>query len=65
MAGVAAGPAAEGVAVAAGKIMRFVCSACGGVYFTPVNGVCPGCKGPMTEREVVYDAAGVAHAKPD
>jgi uncharacterized OB-fold protein len=43
------------------KILRWVCSACGGVYFQPVNGVCPGCKGTGSEREVKYDEAGVAH----
>jgi len=51
----------EGVAVAVARILRWVCSACNGVYFAPVNGVCPGCKGPMREREVKYDEAGVAH----
>lgn len=45
------------------RILRFVCAACKGVYFQPVNGVCPGCKGPMQEREVEYDEAGVAHVK--
>ncbi len=55
----------EGVAVAVAKILRYVCEACGGVYFAPVNDRCPGCKGPMREREVTYDGAGVAHVKSD
>lgn len=46
--------------MAAAKYLRWVCSACKGVYFAPVNGVCPGCKGPMREMHVEYDAAGVA-----
>lgn len=56
------------VAVAAAKeprVERYVCTACGGVYFAPVNGVCPGCKGPMELKEVQYDGAGVAHVKTD
>lgn len=39
---------------------RWVCDACHGVYFAPVNGVCPGCTGPGRERVVTFDAAGVA-----
>jgi len=61
---VEAHPVAE-VAVAVAKILRYVCEACGGVYFAPVNDRCPGCKGPMKEREVTYDGAGVAHVKAD
>ena len=56
------------VAVAGAKEVRFkrwVCTACGGVYFVPVEGKCPGCKGPMQERDVTYDAAGVAHVAAD
>lgn len=51
--------------MAVAKILRWVCEACGGVYFAPVNNQCPGCKGPMREREVTYDGAGVAHVKAD
>lgn len=51
-------------AVVAGKQLklkrRWVCAACGGIYYAPINGVCPGCKGPGEEKDVVYDAAGVA-----
>lgn len=47
--------------MAVAKILRWVCSACGGIYFAAVNGVCPGCHGPMEEKEVRYDGAGVAH----
>lgn len=47
------------------KALRWVCSACKGVWFAPVNGVCPACKGPGSERSVDYDAAGVAHVPPD
>lgn len=46
-------------------VLRWVCSACGGVYFMPVNEKCPGCKGVIQERAVTYDAAGVAHVKAD
>ena len=54
-----------GGAVGVAKILRWVCSACGGVYFAPVNGVCPGCHGPGEEKQVEYDVAGVAHVKTD
>ena len=47
------------------RFKRWVCTACGGVYFVPVEGKCPGCKGPMQERDVTYDAAGVAHVAAD
>jgi uncharacterized OB-fold protein len=57
--------------VAADKIrkitgeLRYVCQMCGGIYFAPVNGVCPGCKGPMSKQEVEYDDEGTAHVKTD
>lgn len=51
----------EGAVAVVKQVLRWVCAACGGVYFAPVNGVCPGCKGPMQERKVGYDEAGVAH----
>lgn len=47
------------------RVERWVCSACRGVYFNPVNDVCPGCKGTGAYREVVMDAAGVAHVEAD
>lgn len=56
------------VAVAAAKETlkkMWVCTACKGVYFAPINGACPGCKGTMTEQDVRFDAAGVAHVKTD
>lgn len=55
------------VAVAAAKDTRpmYVCTACKGVYYAPVNGVCPGCKGPMKQQDVKFDASGVAHVETD
>lgn len=47
------------------KILRWVCEACGGVWFAPVNDRCPSCKGPVSEKEVTYDGAGVAHVETD
>jgi len=47
------------------KALRWVCLACRGVYFAPVNGRCPGCKGEMKEQQVEFDAAGVALLKDD
>lgn len=55
-------------AVAAAKddtVERYVCTQCKGVYFAPVNGVCPGCKAPMELKKVKYDAGGVAHVPTD
>lgn len=53
------------VAVDAGKAVdRYVCQACRGVYYAPVDGRCPGCKGPMKLEKVKYDEGGVAHVAP-
>lgn len=53
------------VNVAAAKVKRYVCTACGGIYFVPVNEVCPGCKGRMEIKDVTYDANGAAHVAAD
>lgn len=47
------------------RVKRWVCGACGGVWFAPVNGACPSCKGPIAEKDVTYDSAGVAHVATD
>lgn len=47
------------------RFERYVCTSCGGIYFAPVNGVCPGCKGQLETRDVEYDASGVAHVATD
>lgn len=65
MAAVAAALAGEVAVAVVKQVLRYVCSACKGVYFAPVNGVCPGCKGQMTERKVGYDEAGVAYVPTD
>lgn len=70
MAAVAGRVDARGEVVVAGakkqeRFERYVCTACGGIYFAPVNGVCPGCKGQMEQKEVEYDASGVAHVPTD
>lgn len=56
---VAAGSAGGAVAaVKKGKL--WVCSACGGFYFVPVNERCPGCKGGGDYQDVLFDENGVA-----
>jgi hypothetical protein len=55
----------EGAVAVVSKVLRWVCSACHGVYFAPVNGACPGCHGQGKERPVEIDAAGVAHVPAD
>jgi hypothetical protein len=42
------------------RVKRWVCAACKGIWFAPVNGACPSCKGPIAEKDVVYNEAGVA-----
>lgn len=54
--------------MAAGNVTirkMWVCDACHGVYHVAVGDRCPGCKGLGRERNVEFDAAGVAHVKTD
>jgi len=46
-------------------VSRYVCTACGGVYWNPVNDRCPGCHGVMEVKQVMYDANGVPHVQTD
>lgn len=65
MAAVRAADSGAAVAAAKTREMRWVCTQCKGVYYAPINGVCPGCKGPMQERAVTYDESGVARVAAD
>lgn len=58
----AAAVLSEGAAVAAAKKGKlWVCGACAGFYFAPVNDLCPGCKGAGDYQDVWWDENGVAH----
>lgn len=63
--GVRADVHVEDVVVAGKAVDRYVCQACRGVYFAPVDGKCPGCKGTLKVEKVTYDDAGVAHVAAD
>jgi rubrerythrin len=39
-------------------VKRWVCDACGGVWFNAPAGVCPSCRGPGKERDVEVAADG-------
>jgi hypothetical protein len=45
------------------EVTRWVCGACGGVYFNAPTGRCPGCNGQGGDRVCVEDDAGVVKPK--
>lgn len=47
------------------KEQRYVCTACGGNYFAPINDRCPGCRGAVELRDVTVDESGVVHVETD